>query len=269
MKHRRVALVAEVTAWPVDFLPKTRQQQAVPTPAKQPHPLVDLLLTVVLPSAVLEWLSEPARLGPFWALVVASLLPLTFGIYCWVTKAGLNFFSILGLVAVVATGGLGLLQLDAFWFGIKEISVPVVIGLAFPASHAWKKPLIADMIFAPHLFNEQALRAALDTPEKEAAFAKLLMKASWGMGVSMLLSAAINFALAMYLLGGKEPGSEAYVKGIGILNWGGMLIIGAPMLLAMMVVMVGFMRGVYRLTGLQKADLMGPGRTVRRMVGGP
>ena len=262
MKLHTGGLVALV----VDFPQKTRQRLGVSLPAKQPHPIADLLLTVVLPSAALEYLSEPARLGPFWALVVASLLPVAFGIYCWVTKAVLNFLSILGLAAVVLTGGLGLLKLDAFWFGVKEISVPVVIGLAFPLSHWWGKPMICSMIFAPHLFNERVLRSALDTPEREAAFDRLLIKASWGMGASMLISAGINFALAMYLLGGKEPGSEAFVKGIGTLNWGGSLIIGVPMLLCMMVVMVAFMRGVYRLTGLQKADLMGPGRTVRRII---
>ncbi|MDB6074520.1 MAG: yciB [Verrucomicrobiaceae bacterium] len=180
--------------------------------------------------------------------------------------AGLNFFSILGLVAVIVTGGLGLLKLNAFWFGMKEIIVPVLIGLAFPASHLWGRPMICSLVFAPHLVNERAVKAALDTPERHAGFAKLLLKASWGMGVSMLLSAGLNFALAMYLLGGKEPGSEAFVKGIGTLNWGGTLIIGAPLLLAMIVVLAGFMRGLYRLTGLHKDDLMGPGRTVRRMV---
>ena len=236
------------------------------TPAKQPHPLLDLLLTVILPSAALEWLSEPARLGPFWALVVASLLPVGFGVYCWVTRSGLNVLSIFGLVAVVVTGGLGLLKLDAFWFGVKEISVPVLIGIAFPASHALGKPIIRSLIFAPNLFNERVLRDSLDTPEKESAFEAQLRKASWGMGASMILSAAINFALAMWLLNGKEPGSEAFVKGIGTLNWAGTLIIGAPLLLAMMVVMVAFMRGVYQLTGLRKDDLMGPGRTVRRII---
>lgn len=266
MKLRLDRMVAQRSASWVDFRRKTGQQLALTMPAKQPHPLADLLLTVVLPSAALEYLSEPARLGPFWALVVSALLPLTFGIYCWVTKAGLNFFSILGLVAVVVTGGLGLLKLDAFWFGMKEVIVPVLIGLAFPASHAWGRPMICAMIFAPHLINERALRDSLDTPEKQRGFNSLLLKASWGMGVSMLLSAVLNFALAMYLLGGKEPGSEAFVKGMGTLNWGGTLIIGAPMLLSMMVVLVGFMRGVYRLTGLHKDDLMGPGRTVRRMV---
>jgi hypothetical protein len=233
---------------------------------RQPHPLLDLLLTVVLPSAALEYLSAADRLGPFWALVVASLLPLGLGVYCWVTKSGLNLFSILGLVAVVVTGGLGLLQLSAFWFGIKEIAVPVLIGIAFPLSHRWSKPIISSMLFAPHLINERALLGALDTPEKQASYERQLFQASLGLGLSMLGSAVINFTLAMYLIGNKEPGSEAYVKAIGTLNWGGTLIIGVPLLIAMMVVMVRFMRGIQRLTGLEKDDLMNAGQTVRRQV---
>jgi hypothetical protein len=233
---------------------------------RPPHPVLDLLLTVVLPSAALEYLSEPARLGPFWALVIASLLPLGFGIYCWVTKAGLNLFSVLGLVAVIVTGGLGLLKLSAFWFGIKEISVPVLIGIAFPLSHRWSKPIISSLLFVPHLMNERVIRNSLDTPEKKTGFERLLFRASVELGVSMLLSAALNFALALYLIGNKEPGSEAYVKAIGTLNWGGTIIIGVPLLLAMFVVMLRFMRGVHGLTGLEKDDFMGGGRTVRRQV---
>ncbi len=233
---------------------------------RQPHPLLDLLLTVVLPSAALEYLSAADRLGPFWALVVASLLPLGLGVYCWVTKSGLNLFSVLGLVAVIVTGGLGLLKLPAFWFGIKEIAVPVLIGIAFPLSHRWGKPIISAMLFAPHLINERALRAALDTPEKQASFERQLFQASLGLGIAMLGSAVINFALAMYLIGNKEPGSEAYVKAIGTLNWSGTLIIGVPLLIAMMVVMVRFLRGIQRLTGLEKDDLLNAGQTVRRRV---
>ena len=235
-------------------------------PAKQPHPLIDLLLTVVLPSVALEYLSEPGRLGPFWALVVSALLPLGYGIYCWWTKAGLNFFSVLGLVAVILTGGLGLLQLSAFWFGIKEMAVPVLIGIAFPLSHRWGKPLISSLLFAPNLINEPALHAALNTEEKRIGFRRLLFQASAGLGLSMAISGVINLVLALYLIGDKPPGSETYVKAIGTLNWAGTLVIGIPLMGAMMVVLLRFMKGVSALTGLDKDDLMGPGRTVRRRV---
>jgi hypothetical protein len=113
---------------------------------KQPHPLLDLALTIILPSIVLEKLGTPERLGPAWALVVALLLPLGFGIWCYVNKRGLNFFSVLGLVAVIITGGLGLLQLNAIWFAAKEALFPIFLGIAFPLSHRWGKPLVNEML---------------------------------------------------------------------------------------------------------------------------
>ena len=82
------------------------------TAKNQPHPLLDMALTVILPSIVLESLSKPERLGPAWALGVALLIPLGFGIWCFKNKRGLNFFSIFGLVAI-ATSIVGALVLLA------------------------------------------------------------------------------------------------------------------------------------------------------------
>ena len=115
----------------------------MPEAPKQPHPLGDLLLTVVLPSLVLEYLSKPERLGPAWALVVALLMPLGFGVWCFMQKRGLNFFSIFGLIAVIVTGGLGLLKLDPVWFAAKEAAFPMFLGLAFPLSFRWGRPLVS------------------------------------------------------------------------------------------------------------------------------
>lgn len=237
-------------------------------PAAQPNPIADLLLTVVLPSAALEWLSKADRLGPFWALVVALLMPLGFGIYCFITRGGLNFFSVLGLVAVLLTGGLGLLKLDAFWFAVKEASVPIFLGLAFPLSHRLGRPLVDSILLTPQLINRPALDNAIVTPEQRAGFSRLLWRASWGMGGGMLFSATANFFLAMRLLGDKAPGSEEFVKAIGTLNWAGFLVIGIPLMGVMLVVLFSFLRGVQRLTGLERDDLMNPGKTVRRQVGG-
>jgi hypothetical protein len=230
------------------------------------NPLVDILLTVILPSAALEWLSPANRLGPFWALALASALPIGFGIYCWRIKAGLNFFSILGLIAVILTGGLGLLKLDALWFAIKEASVPLVLGLAFPLSHLWGKPVVKSILFAPHIINEAVVTKAIKTPEQSKALDQLMWRAALGLGGMTMCSAIANFALAMYLLGDKTPGSEPYVKAIGTLNWGGLVVIGLPLMVVMMIIVMRFLKGLQTITGLEQADIMNAGQTVRRQV---
>ena len=233
----------------------------------QPHPLLDLTLTVVLPSIVLESLSKPDRLGPAWALGVALLIPLAFGIYCFVQKRGLNFFSILGLVAIMVTGGLGLLNLNATWFAAKEAAFPIFLGLAFPLSHRWGKPLISELLLNPQMINHTLLQQSLRSEPQRNAFQRLLYRASWGMAGASLGSAIANSALVLYLLGGHAPGSEAYVKAIGTQNWVGFIIIGIPLVAVTMLLLFWLLRRIQQLTGLDRDDLLNPGTTVRRQVG--
>lgn len=233
---------------------------------KQPHPLLDLALTVILPSIALEKLSAPDRLGPLWALIVALLLPLGFGIWCLMNKRGMNFFSILGLIAVIISGVLGLWKLEAVWIATKEAVFPLFLGIAFPLSHRWGKPLVNDMLLNPQVINHPVLHQALDTPEKHHSFALLLKKASWGMAGTMMFTSAMNFALALYLLGDKVPGSPEYTQAIGRMNWGGSLILMIPLMAVLLALMFWLLRSITRLTGLERDDLMNQGTTVRKQV---
>jgi hypothetical protein len=238
-------------------------------PAKPPNQLLELALTIIIPSLVLDKLSAPSSLGPFWALVVSLIFPLGFGAWCWWQRLGWNLFSILGLVTILLSGSLGLLKLDGFWFAIKESAMPIIIGVAFPLSHRFGKPLINALLMQPQIFNLPALQKALQAPEKKKAFDAALFKASCGMGLGMFGSSISNFFLALYLLKDKVPGSEAFVKSIGTLNWAGMLVIGIPLMGVMMLLFFWLINQMQKITGLEKDDLMNPGETVRRQVGKP
>jgi uncharacterized membrane protein YhdT len=234
---------------------------------EQPHPFADLLLTIILPSIILEFLSKPERLGPAWALVVALLLPLGFGIYCFINKRGLNFFSVLGLVAILVTGGLGLLNLSAGWFAAKEAAFPVFLGLAFPLSFMWGKPLVTELLLNPQVINHNLLQSSLNTETKKTAFQQLLKQASWALLGTMLLSAVANALLVLYYLRDTVPGTEAYTQAIGRQNWVGFIVIGVPMMAVTMALLLWMLRRLQGLTGLQRDDLMNPGATVRSQVG--
>lgn len=239
------------------------------TMSHQPNPLADLVLTIVLPSLVLDQLSNPARLGPAGALIVSLLFPVTYAGWCWWKRSGWNLFSIIGFITVLLSGGLGLLKLDAFWFALKESAMPLALGAAFPLSHVFGKPLINALVMQPHLINLRAMGAALNTPEKNTAYQAALLHGSWAIGLATIGSSAGNFLLALHLLRDKDPGGEAFVKAIGTLNWAGMLVIGVPLCAVMLLVFVWLIRRIQSITGLEHADLMNPGRTVRRQVGKP
>ena len=211
---------------------------------------------MVLPSMVLDYLSEQNRLGPGGALVVSMLFPLGFGVWCWKHNLGWNLFSTLGLITVLLSGGLGLLKLDPLWFSIKESAMPLVLGAAFPLSHYWGQPLIRSLLLQPHLINLPVLEAALLTGDRQARFRRSVLHASRLLGLGVAASAVANFFLAMWLLGEKAPGSEAFVKGIGTLNWASLVVIGVPLMGVMLLVFIRLVRDMQGITGLSKADLM-------------
>jgi hypothetical protein len=234
--------------------------------APPPNPLIELVFTLVLPSIALDQLSKPESLGPFWALVAGLAFPVAFGAWCFWKKRGWNVFSVIGLVTILLSGGLGLLKLDAFWIGMKEGLIAAAIGVSFPLSHFFGTPLMNSLVMQPHLLNVQALQGSLTEAPKRMAFDRALFRASCFMGLSMVGSAVANFLLALWLLGGKEPGSEAFVKGLGKLNWVSAVVLGLPMMAVMLVVFIWLLRQIQRITGLERDDLLNPGRTVRRQV---
>lgn len=231
-----------------------------------PNPLLEIILTIALPSLALDQLSKPTSVGPFWALIVSLLFPIGFGLWCFYKKMGWNLFSILGFITILLSGGLGLLKLDAFWFAVKESAIPVIIALAFPISHRWGKPIINALLLQPQLINLPTLNQALASGNRRQLFNRALFRASLGMGLGLLGSAIANFFLALHLLHDKEPGSEAFVKNIGTLTWMGFIVIGIPLLVVMIIVFISLLRSVERITGLERSDLLNPGRTVRRQV---
>ena len=123
------------------------------------------------------------------------------------------------------------------------------------------------LLMQPQVLNVPLVRQKVSTEPAASGFQSLLKSASWQMGGIMLLSAVINFALATWLLEGKEPQTPEHNSALSKLNWGGMLVIGIPMLGAMMVIMLRFFRQLATLTGLEREDILNPGQTVRRRVG--
>ncbi|MFN3161931.1 MAG: VC0807 family protein [Pseudohongiellaceae bacterium] len=95
------------------------------TAQKPENPWVNILFNIIIPVIILNQLTR--RLdenGPVIALVVALLFPLGYGIYDYLTRGKKNWLSLLGLVNVSFTGGMGLFQLEGIWFAIKEASFP-------------------------------------------------------------------------------------------------------------------------------------------------
>jgi len=78
------------------------------TPQHKPRPMIDLVVSILLPSFILMKLSGNDELGATGGLVVALAFPISWGLFELIKYKKFNFIALLGLISVLLTGGIGL-----------------------------------------------------------------------------------------------------------------------------------------------------------------
>ena len=73
---------------------------------------------------------------------------------------------------------------------------------------------------------------------------------------SFILSAFLNYGLALYFLSGKVPGSEEYTAAIGKQTGWGFVVIGLPMMAFLIMAFMRLIKGLQRMTGLTQDDIL-------------
>ena len=218
-------------------------------------PLVNILVNIVFPAVILNKFSTPDRLGPVIAMAVALALPTLFGAWEFFTTRHHNFVSILGFVSILLTGGLGLMQVDGFWFAVKEASIPGLIAIVTLGSLKTSKPLVKLMLYNERVINLEAVEAALDSRGTRAGFARLMTSTTLVLAFSFIVSSFLNFGLARYIL--KSPaGTPAFNEELGRMTALSYPVIVVPSLVVMMVAVWMLVRGLKGLTGLDLEQII-------------
>ncbi len=224
-------------------------------PARTANPLIELMITMIIPSLILMKLSGPEDLGAVNALLLALAFPLGWGTRDLLARRKLNLFATLGVISLLLTGGIGLLQLDTRWLAIKEAAIPGLLGLAVAISAGSRYPLVRVLLFTPALMDVERIQHALDERGNLPAFEARLRTATWMLACSFMFSSAMNYILATLIVT-SPAGSAAFNEELGQLTLLSYPMIALPSMLIMMLALYYLARTIHTLAGLKLAEAL-------------
>jgi hypothetical protein len=248
------------------------------------HPLANILINVILPVLVLSYLSKdpaiqqqlgkearPWHIGPLYAMIIALALPIGYGIWSFIKTRKFNLFSAIGLVSVLLTGGLTLYLWNrdgsvkehaGLLFGLKEGSIPLMLGIAVIASARSATPLLNVFLYNDSIFDIPKIEKEISQTGRTGEYRSLLNHATKLFALSFFVSSLMNVALALWFFRGfnhvAPDALEVYNTIIGRLTFWGFVVIGVPILAFLFFTLKYLLKGLRQLTGLADENLMLP-----------
>jgi hypothetical protein len=225
------------------------------TRTHKPRPLIDLLVSLVIPSIILMRFSGAEHLGASTALVVALSFPLSWGLFEFFKYRQFNFIAVLGLISIVLTGGIGLLELDPQWLAIKEAAIPGLIGIGVLLSTYTRYPLIRTLVYNPKFINVDKVRQRLNESDNSRVFETRLQNATYLLASTFLFSSVMNYILAKSLVT-SPAGSASFNEELGQMTLLSYPVIAIPTTLMMIGILYYLWRTINDLTGLELEQVL-------------
>lgn len=224
-------------------------------PRHKPRPMVDLLVSIIIPSAILMKLSGGDDLGASGALIAALAFPISWGLFELLKYKKFNFIAFLGLISVLLTGGIGLLQLDPQWLAIKEAAIPGLIGIAVLISTYTRYPLIKTLLYNPGIINTGKIQQKLNDFNNRKIFENRLQNATYWLSATFLFSAVMNYVLARWIVI-SPAGSAAFNEELGQMTLLSYPVIAIPSTIMMMAIFYFLWRTIHGMTGLTMDEIL-------------
>jgi hypothetical protein len=200
-------------------------------------------------------LSGNDELGASNALIFALAFPIGWGLYELIRFKVTNYIALLGLVSVLLTGSIGLMELDTQWLAVKEAAIPALLGIAVLISAQLGYPLIKTLLYNPKVLNTERIACILRERGHDEAFEARLLNATYLLSATFFFSAVMNYLLATWIVT-SPSGSAAFNEELGRLTLISYPVIAIPSMVMMVAIFYFLWRSVHSLTGLKLEEML-------------
>lgn len=222
---------------------------------KKESPLVSLLVSIVIPAIILSKFSTEEYLGILPGFLVALAFPVGYAIYNLLVRKETGFVAILGFVSIFLTGIIGVFEFPTEWLAVKEAAVPLLIGIAVIVSLKTPYPLVRKLLFNEELLDLKLIDQKLKENDNVFEIEKVLVKSTFMVAGSFLLSAFLNFFLTKYIVI-SPAGTAAFNEELGTLTAISYPAIALPSTAVMFVALYYIFKQITKLTGLSFEEIL-------------
>lgn len=215
----------------------------------------NLIFNIIIPTLILTKASGDDMLGPTLGVIVALAFPIAYGVWDLKSAGKVNAFSILGVISVLLTGGISLLQLDPSYIAIKEAAIPGLIGLAVLVTRNTKYSLLKLLILNDELIDVTRMREKIADRGSEIAFEGSLRIANLIVAASFFLSSFLNYVLAKWIVT-SPAGTPEYNEQLGTMTALSYPVIVLPSMVVLLIAIWYVFSRVKKLTGEGLEDFM-------------
>lgn len=231
------------------------------TPHQPESSLSNIIFNIVLPTIILNK-GHKVGLDARYSVLLAFSFPFFFSLKSWFKYKKLNFISLLGLLNVTVSGTLTILALGGLWFAVKEAAFPLLIGMFVLASSWTKGPFFESLFMNPNAFDQNKINQFLNTDEKRNDFHKLMVHATRFLSISFLMSATLNYFLALKIFTPLPESlteiqkQELLNEQLSHMNLYALGVIMVPSIIFLAGLLYYVFHRIHKITGLKTDDLL-------------
>lgn len=215
--------------------------------------LLELGVTVVAPTLILVFLADEHLLGPVWSLVAALAFPVGHAVLTLLRSRTVNPITVLVLISVLLTGGIGVLEIDVGWFAWKEAALPLVLGVGALISAFTDRPAIP--LLLDSVLDHDRVEALLEEHDAREAHESDMRRATIWLGLIMVATAVGTFAFARYMIT-SPTGTQAFSNELGAYTGWAFPVLGIPSTVAIAFVLRYVLVELEEHTGVPAEELV-------------
>lgn len=213
--------------------------------------ILPLLCLFQLPKLIDKWttldIKEAGKLG----LVIALAFPIIYFIYYYVKEKKTSFMSIIGIIGILFTGLVGLLELPREYIAIERATIPLIFALVIIVSNFTSNPIVKKMLHNSSIFNTEKIDTLIKENGTENDFEKTLNLSSYMFAGTFLFSSICNYFITQhYMMDLSMEFTDAYAK----VKTMSMAITIVPLLIMSVAIFFFYQKRLVKHTGVQNAE---------------